>query len=151
MPRQLIDVRSQDVKGIWAVISTTPSKDNARDRLPESVGSFWSSAAVSGPSTVIKLRDEVEIAKSSQDWYRAQEIAIAIREADRGFFPNDDFAVFSKFNVSLEKERMNAVGWIKAGPMRPPSCEVPAPYLAAARESGKAWATLHGRYSKTSS
>ena len=42
---------------------------------------------------------------------------------------------------------MDAAGWLKAGPCRPPYHVVPEEYLAGARKSGEAWSALHARYS----
>ena len=115
---------------------------------PDACAAFWTSCAVNGPATVVRLRDTVAAAKRSGDWSAAQEVANAMREAEAGFFPNGDFNEFSKYNIGLEKERMNAAGWIRAGPCRPPYHLVPEPYLEGARRSGRAWAALHSRYSK---
>jgi trans-o-hydroxybenzylidenepyruvate hydratase-aldolase len=38
---------------------------------------------------------------------------------------------------------MNAAGWMKAGPCRPPYHLIPEPYLEGARESGRLLAKLH--------
>jgi trans-o-hydroxybenzylidenepyruvate hydratase-aldolase len=114
---------------------------------PERCTGFWSSGALCGPATALRLRDEVEAAKRSGDWRGAKAVADAIHDADRGFFPNGSFADFSTYNIGLEKERMNAAGWMSAGPARPPYHLVPEEYLAGARASGRAWADLHRRYS----
>lgn len=87
---------------------------------PARITAFWSSAALCGPAPAIALRDRVAAAKWDGDWTRAHEISSKIRAADHGFFPRGDFAEFSKYNVGLEKGRMNAAGWMKAGPSRPP-------------------------------
>jgi trans-o-hydroxybenzylidenepyruvate hydratase-aldolase len=113
---------------------------------PDQCKAFWTSCAVNGPATVIALRDEVALAKKTGDWSAAKAIDAAMRTADVGFFPNGDFAEFSKYNIGLEKERMNAAGWINAGPCRPPYHLIPEPYLAGARKSGVAWAALHAQY-----
>jgi len=113
---------------------------------PERMTAFWSSGAMCGPATAVRLRDAVAEAKISGDWTLAKEISDAMRKADATLFPKGDFAEFSKYNIGLEKERMNAAGWLKAGPCRPPYHVVPEPYLEGARLSGKAWAALHTRY-----
>lgn len=116
-------------------------------KLYGEVDGFWSSGAVNGPSTVIRLRDEVAAARRNGDWSAADAIAADIKAAESGFFPNGDFAEFSRYNIGLEKGRMDAAGWIKAGPVRPPYCKVPEPFLEAARRSGRAWAAMHRKYS----
>jgi len=57
-------------------------------------------------------------------------------------FPNGSFKEFSTYNIALEKARMDAGGWMKAGPVRPPYHLCPEPYLAGARKSGQMWAEL---------
>jgi trans-o-hydroxybenzylidenepyruvate hydratase-aldolase len=113
---------------------------------PDECKAFWTSCAVNGPATVLALRDAVVLAKKTGDWSAVKQIDAAMRAADVGFFPNGDFAEFSRYNIGLEKERMNAAGWMKAGPCRPPYHLVPEQYLAGARKSGHAWAALHSRY-----
>jgi trans-o-hydroxybenzylidenepyruvate hydratase-aldolase len=117
---------------------------------PERMNAFWSSGALCGPATAIALRDTVRAAAETGDWSEAKAIADAIRKADAGFFPRGEFAEFSKYNIGLEKERMNAAGWMRAGPCRPPYHLVPEEYLEGARRSGAAWAELHATYSTVS-
>lgn len=115
---------------------------------PDDCNAFWTSCAVNGPASVIRLRDSVATAKRTGDWSAAKEVADAMRAAEAGFFPNGDFNEFSKYNIGLEKARMNAAGWMNAGPCRPPYHLVPEAYLEGARRSGRAWAALHERYNK---
>lgn len=115
---------------------------------PDRITAFWSSGALCGPAPQLALRDRVLAAKATGDWRAAKEIADAIRAADRGLFPRGEFAEFSKFNVGLEKGRMNAAGWMKAGPSRPPYHVIPDEYLAGAQQSGRAFAKLHADYSQ---
>jgi trans-o-hydroxybenzylidenepyruvate hydratase-aldolase len=110
---------------------------------PDDIKAFWSSGALCGPLPTMRLRDEVIRAKQSNDWSQAKMIADNIAAADVGLFPKGEFAEFSKYNIGLEKERMNAAGWLNAGPPRPPYHLVPAEYLEGARRSGRAWKELN--------
>ncbi|MEA2993537.1 MAG: trans-o-hydroxybenzylidenepyruvate hydratase-aldolase [Alphaproteobacteria bacterium] len=110
---------------------------------PEECTAFWSGGALCGPAVQLKLRDTVSAAKKSGDWSAAKEISAAIAAASARLIPNGNFAEFSKYNIGLEKARMNAAGWVKAGPCRPPYHIVPENYLEGARESGKMLAKLH--------
>lgn len=112
---------------------------------PERMTAFWSSGAMCGPATAICLRDKVNEAKRSGNWSDAKALSDAMRQADSTLFPRGDFAEFSKYNIGLEKARMDAAGWLKAGPCRPPYHVVPEEHLAGARKSGEAWAALHAR------
>lgn len=115
---------------------------------PDRITAFWSSGALCGPGAPLRLRDEVNRARSSGDWSAAKAIDRAMHQADATFFPKGDFAEFSKFNISLEKQRMNAAGWVSVGPVRPPYHLTPEPYLEGARKSGLAWARLHEQFSR---
>jgi trans-o-hydroxybenzylidenepyruvate hydratase-aldolase len=115
---------------------------------PARVTAFWSSAALCGPAPEIALRDHVAAANRDGDWSRAHEIGLKIRSAEQGFFPRGEFAEFSKYNVGLEKGRMNAAGWMRAGPARPPYHLLPEEYLRGAERSGRAHAALHAELAR---
>jgi trans-o-hydroxybenzylidenepyruvate hydratase-aldolase len=110
---------------------------------PEFSTAFWTSGAVCGPNVVIALRDEVAAAKQSGDWSKAKAISEQMAPTAAPLFPGGSFKEFSMYNIPLEKERMNAAGWMKAGPSRPPYDVVPEAYLEGARKSGVMWADLH--------
>lgn len=114
---------------------------------PEFCDAFWTNNAVCGPAAVTRFRDVVAAAKASGDWSEAKIMAGEIGYALATLFPNGSFKEFSTYNIGLEKERMNAAGWINAGPIRPPYHIVPEAYLEGARESGRRAAALHEKYS----
>jgi trans-o-hydroxybenzylidenepyruvate hydratase-aldolase len=113
---------------------------------PEQITGFWTTCAINSPSTIVRLRDEVVQGKRTGDWSGALAISEDMHRAEVGFFPNGDFAEFSKYNIGLEKARINAAGWMKAGPVRPPYHLVPEQHLEGARRSGRAWAALEAKY-----
>ncbi len=115
---------------------------------PEQCTAFWTGGAVCGPAPALRLRDEVKRAVATGDWKGAKQVADALAVAGATLFPKGSFAEFSKYNIGLEKARMDAAGWMKAGPCRPPYPLVPEPYLDGARKAGIAWAKLHAEYSK---
>lgn len=115
---------------------------------PDFFTAFWSSGAVCGPSVSIRLRDEVMRAKKTGDWSAAKSLNDAINHSVVSLFPQGSFAEFSKFNIGLEKARMDAGGWMKAGAIRPPYHLVPEPYLEGARKSGRMWAELAAKFSR---
>ena len=98
-----------------------------------------------GPNPVIQLRDAVAAARKGGDWTRARTLTGEIAQTYQTLFPNGSFKEFSMFNIGIEKARMDAAGWMKAGPCRPPYHVVPAPHLEGAKESGRRWAELHRR------
>jgi trans-o-hydroxybenzylidenepyruvate hydratase-aldolase len=113
---------------------------------PDFCKAFWTSGAVCGPSVAIELRDRIARAKDSGDWSEARTIAGEIGASFAPLFPNGSFKEFSMYNIGLEKARMDAAGWMKAGPVRPPYHIVPETYLEGARKSGDLWAELHKKY-----
>jgi trans-o-hydroxybenzylidenepyruvate hydratase-aldolase len=113
--------------------------------FPELCTAFWTGSAVCGPTPVIQLRDAVKQAKQTGDWKRAVRLSDEINAAAVGLFPKGEFSEFSKYNIGLEKARMDAAGWMRAGPCRPPYHVVPNDYLEGARSSGRLWAQLHQR------
>jgi trans-o-hydroxybenzylidenepyruvate hydratase-aldolase len=110
---------------------------------PEFCTAFWTSGAVCGPNVPISLREEVKKAKQSGDWSKAKWISDEMAKTAASLFPNGSFKEFSIYNIPIEKERMNAAGWMKAGPYRPPYYVVPEPILEGARNSGRMWAELN--------
>jgi trans-o-hydroxybenzylidenepyruvate hydratase-aldolase len=114
---------------------------------PDFCTAFWTSGAVCGPAPVIRLRDEIAKAKRSGDWTQAKMVSDAMSRTYATLFPNGSFKDFSTYNIGLEKARMNAAGWMNAGPCRPPYHLVPEAYLEGARLSGARWAELHQQYS----
>lgn len=110
---------------------------------PDFCTAFWTSGAVCGPAPAMRLREEVAAARKSGDWTAAKHITDGIGRTYQTLFPNGSFRDFSTYNIGLEKARMDAAGWMKAGPCRPPYTLVPEAYLEGARESGRRWAALH--------
>lgn len=113
---------------------------------PEFCSAFWTSGAVCGPNVVTTLRDAVERAKASGDWTFPARITAEIGATYTKLFPNGNFREFSTYNIALEKERMNAAGWMRAGPCRPPYHVIPEAYAEGARQSGRMWAELDEKY-----
>ncbi len=110
---------------------------------PDFIDAFWTSGAVCGPMVVTQLRDLVTQAKQTGNWQAAKALNARLGPTAAPLFPNGSFAEFSKYNIGLEKERMDAAGWMKAGPIRPPYHIVPENYVAGARKSGQMWAEIH--------
>ena len=81
-------------------------------------------------------------AGKSGDWSKAKALTDRIVATYRTLFPNGSFKEFSVYNIGIEKARMDAAGWMTAGPARPPYHVIPEPVLAGARESGIQWAKL---------
>lgn len=113
---------------------------------PDQSAAFWSTGAGCGPEVAIRLRDEIAGAKASGDWTVAKQVTDEVAATLRTLFPHGLFSEFSKYNIGLEKARIDAAGWLKPGPPRPPYHLVPEPFLEGARQSGRAWAELARSY-----
>lgn len=109
---------------------------------PENTQAFWSSSAACGPVVATHLRDLVDSAKVSGDWSKAKEFSDRIAPSMATLFPRGQYSEFVKYNVGLEKERINAGGWMAAGPARPPHHLTPEEFLEGARKSGRIWADI---------
>ncbi|MEM7543621.1 MAG: dihydrodipicolinate synthase family protein [Pseudomonadota bacterium] len=110
---------------------------------PDFCNAFWTSGAVCGPEVATHLRDVVAEAKRSNDWSQAKAFNNKLGPTARTLFPNGSFQEFSMYNIGLEKARMDAAGWMRTGPTRPPYHIVPDEFLAGARQSGEMWADLN--------
>ena len=113
---------------------------------PETAVAFWSSSASCGPAPVIALRDLVAEAKRTGDWSKARVLNDKIGQAILPTVAYGDFNEFQIHNVALEKGRMDAAGWLKAGPNRPPHHVIPDRIKELGRLGGENWAALHRDY-----
>lgn len=111
----------------------------AWQQAPEQITACWSGSASCGPAPALSLRD----ALASGNEEEALRIADALGFASETFFPEGSFEIFSRYNVPLEKIRIDEAGYVKAGPCRPPYVHCPEDYAEGARESGRRLAKLH--------
>lgn len=102
----------------------------------------WSGSASCGPRPHVELAGR--IAAGYIDGARALTTEFA--QAAQGFLPQGDFALFAKYNIQLEKIRINEAGYINAGPARPPYVNCPPEYADGARASGRRFAALDAKY-----
>lgn len=93
----------------------------------ELVGMAWSSTTACGPGPVLALRDALQQGRTED----AQWLTERLRWAHEPFLVGQDFMEFSKYNVPLEKIRVNEAGYIHVGKCRPPYTEdlVPAKHV----------------------
>ncbi len=142
----LTDIRL--TKGRIRLLTTDKNYFAGARMAPDDCKAFWSGGALCGPMLANRLRDEVIAAKKTGDWSKAKTVSEQISLSLSTLFPKGEFSEFSKYNIGLEKARMNAAGWIKAGPCRPPYHLVPPEYLKGAEESGRQWAKYCALYDK---
>ncbi len=106
----MTDVRI--VKGRIRFLTTEGDHFPAARIDPEECTAFWTSGAPCGPAVSIRLRDEVRAAARSGDWSSAKIIASEVRAANATLIPKGDPVEFGKYNIGLEKERINTAGWM---------------------------------------
>lgn len=114
----------------------------ASELVPGEILACWSGSASCGPLPHVELSRRL----LSGDVDGAREVAEQLDSASAGFFPDNSFALFSRYNIQLEKIRLNEAGYIKAGPCRPPYTFCPDEYAEGARSSGRRFAELHRSY-----
>jgi dihydrodipicolinate synthase/N-acetylneuraminate lyase len=112
---------------------------------PETTTSCWSTAASMGPEPVLaQMRallsgDDAGMKKVAADLAWAREPIIELTT-------NPD--LFATTNIQLEKIRIQAAGYCKAGPIRPPYDVMPEEYAECARENARRWRELCTKYAK---
>ncbi|HZR51779.1 MAG TPA: dihydrodipicolinate synthase family protein [Streptosporangiaceae bacterium] len=79
----------------------------------------WSSTTACGPAPVLALRDALRDNRMED----ARWISERLRWAHEPFLVGQDFNEFAKYNVPLEKIRVNAAGYLNVGKCRPPYSE----------------------------
>jgi dihydrodipicolinate synthase/N-acetylneuraminate lyase len=106
---------------------------------PESTIACWATAASMGPQPVVALMR----ALAAGDSARVNELNAAIAWANQPIEPIVFNAeVFAPCNIQLEKTRIEAAGYCKPGPVRPPYGPMTAAQTSASAECGKRWARL---------
>ena len=115
---------------------------------PEFHTAFWSPCANGGPELTARIRDSVKEAVKTGNWDEAYKVWAAIAPVIGSLMPPGGFQEFSRYNIQLDKARINASGWMKAGPCRPPYRTAPEVYLENARKAGTGWAELNEKVKK---
>jgi len=85
----------------------------------ELVGMAWSSTTACGPAPVLALRDALRENRIDD----AKWVTERLRWAHEPFLVGQDFMEFAKYNIPLEKIRVNEAGYIHVGKCRPPYAE----------------------------
>ncbi|MBL5973743.1 MAG: aldolase [Candidatus Leucobacter sulfamidivorax] len=85
----------------------------------ELVGMAWSSTTAMGPDPVLQLRDALQQGRTED----ARWLTERLRWAHEPFIVGQDFFEFAKYNIPLEKIRVNQAGYIHVGKSRVPYVE----------------------------
>jgi dihydrodipicolinate synthase/N-acetylneuraminate lyase len=110
---------------------------------PATTTACWSTAASMGPGPV--LEQMRALLANDADALRtiAADLAWA-REPIAEITGDPD--LFATYNIQLEKIRIEAAGYCKAGPIRPPYNVMPERYAESARENARRWRQLCQKY-----
>ena len=109
---------------------------------PETVTAAWATSAAMGPEPWVAFLDA----------HRAGDAATAERalaDIEGVPLPIPDFGDFDKYNIQLEKARINAAGYTHCGLPRAPYRDLPAAWADVALQNGRAWAEMRAKYVKT--
>jgi dihydrodipicolinate synthase/N-acetylneuraminate lyase len=106
---------------------------------PETTTACWATAAAMGPAPIVALMRAIEKRDAAAIPGLVADLAWANEPLKPIFLNPEEFA---KYNIQVEKVRINAAGYCKSGPVRPPYSDFPEAYRTASEECGKRWATL---------
>ena len=111
---------------------------------PTTTTACWSTAASMGPEPVLEqmrallANDAAALQRIATDLAWAREPIAEI---------TSDPDLFATYNIQMEKIRIQAAGYCKAGPIRPPYNVMPERYAERARENARRWRHLCEKYS----
>lgn len=108
--------------------------------------SCWATAAAMGPAPALAMMDAVARGDAAAVSSIAADIAWA-HETVKEIIGNPE--IFAQYNIQLEKIRIDEAGYCRAGPIRPPYDFMPEHYAEGARECGRRWKKLCGKYAAT--
>jgi dihydrodipicolinate synthase/N-acetylneuraminate lyase len=141
-PKALLDALAAS-KGRVHFLPHDGAMSKFAELSPETTAACWSTAASMGPEPVLEqmralLSKDVEALRSI-----AKDLAWA-REPIAELTTDPD--LFATYNIQMEKIRIQAAGYCKAGPIRPPYNIMPEPYAELARENARRWRQLCEKY-----
>lgn len=106
---------------------------------PGTTTACWATAAGMGPQPSLAIMEAIAAGDQARIDAAAAEIAWANEPIDP-ILGNPE--VFAHYNIQVEKLRMEAAGYCRPGPVRPPYDVIPDEYAEAARECGRRWAKV---------
>jgi len=106
---------------------------------PDTTTACWATAAAMGPAPSLAIMDAV----ARRDGAAMTTAAADIAWANEPIMPLlQDPEVFARYNIQVEKFRIEAAGYCRPGPVRAPYHVVPRDIVEASRECGRRWAQL---------
>lgn len=110
---------------------------------PQTTTACWATAASMGPEPVLAImraalaRDAARVAEINKDIAWANEPVLPLIATP---------AEFASYNIQMEKLRIDAAGYCRAGPILPPYNVMPERWMEASRECGRRWARIRPKY-----
>ena len=117
----------------------------AAEALRFGFGGIWSAHSICmGPEPVLRLYDSIV----KGDWETAEAISTECMDIYVRFFERmGGFDVFLRYQVNAMHECVNAAGYGRVGPARPPFTHVPEEVLASCRLHAEDWRQLVEKWS----
>ena len=112
---------------------------------PSTTTACWSTAASMGPGPVL-AQMRAHLANDAEESKRIAADLSWVREPIKEIVSDAD--LFATYNIQLEKIRIQAAGYCKAGPIRPPYNVMPQPYVDKVHEHAQRWRQLCDKYAK---
>jgi trans-o-hydroxybenzylidenepyruvate hydratase-aldolase len=112
---------------------------------PETTTACWSTAVSMGPEPVL-AQMRAQLSGNTDELKKILVDLAWVREPVKSII--GDAEVFAAYNIQLEKIRIEAAGYCKAGPIRPPYNFMPQEYLEKVHEHAQRWRQLCEKYAK---
>ena len=141
-PKRLLDV----LKASDGRINFLPHEMGVQRYMelsPETMTACWATAASMGPEPVLAIMKAALAGNMTAVAAAHKDLAWAI-EPVAALIENP--AEFASYNIQMEKIRIDAAGYCKAGPIRPPYNVMPAQWDEGSRECGRRWAQIRRKY-----
>ncbi|MFN4281577.1 MAG: dihydrodipicolinate synthase family protein [Alphaproteobacteria bacterium] len=110
---------------------------------PKTTTACWATASGMNPLPAVALMRAI----AANNAQAIDTLAAAIAWANEPIMPMvENPELFAQYNIQVEKTRINAAGYSKCGPIRPPYQDFPEEHAGPARECGKRWASICAAY-----
>jgi trans-o-hydroxybenzylidenepyruvate hydratase-aldolase len=112
---------------------------------PSTTTACWSTAVSMGPEPVL-AQMRAHLANDAEESKKIAADLTWVREPIKEIVGDAD--LFAMYNIQLEKIRIQAAGYCKAGPIRPPYNFMPQPLVEKVHEHAQRWRRLCEKYAK---
>ena len=112
---------------------------------PSTTTACWSTAASMGPEPVL-AQMRAQLANDTETLNKIAADLSWVRDPIKPI--TTDAELFAAYNIQVEKLRIHAAGYCKAGPIRPPYNHMPQNYLDMVHEHARRWRQLCEKYAE---